>query len=896
MKKQLKLLLSLILLGLSTNVIAQNPIITHRYLADPGAMVYDGRVYIYSSNDDENVIDEEGYEMKSIVAVSSSDMKNWTDHGVVFRVPENAAWASYSWAPSPIERNGMFYLYYGNSGGGIGVARADNPAGPFTDPVGSALITTNTPGVLPATSIWLFDPMPFIDDDGQAYLYFGGNGEDNMRVIKLNEDMISVDGEATSFTVPYFFEASWMHKNDSTYYFSYSTDGSNGLRIDYMTSDNPTTGFTYGGVLAPQPPNNNNNNNHHANFQFNGTWYHAYHNRIIANQAGVLATYRRSINVDTFTHNEDGSINSVQHSSAGVAQVGSFDPYALVEAETFNAQSGINTKKKADDYNDLYVTDIEDGDWIRVRGVDFGSTGAVVFTADVASDLKNGAITGGSIEIRIGSVAGTLAGTVPVSYTGGLESFQSRSIAISNVTGTQDVYFVFKGSDTDNLFNFDKWQFFEDTGSKDLFALNTTIADSKIDTVAGENTTDISVSAVYSDGSSDDITSSTSFTFDNENVISIADGVITGLAYDTVTVYATFNSVTDSVKMVVKNLEGEITVSRIYPAEADVELFAGTSTEYTILAEFTDGHTEDITDNVSFTNPSPEIATISGGTITAVSEGEVDITVTYDAEFGGEQTTVIHVTVEQGYRVLLEAECAEVGSTWLTEADENASNGYYVTVTPGVESLSAAPTGAENLIVIPVDVDESGVLSVYARINGASADDDSFWFQVEDEGFTLYNGLVTDGWQWIKFDDYTFRRGDRTLTIGFREDGAKLDKIAISNFDAAPEGTGAEAQNICTITSNAETPQLPTNYALDQNYPNPFNPSTQINYSIPESGLVKLDIINTIGQKVATLVNERKTAGNHVIEFDASGLASGVYFYSITAGDYSQTRKMLLIK
>lgn len=896
MKAKFKLVLFILILGISTNAYAQNPIITHRYLADPGAMVYDGRVYIYSSNDDENVVDEEGYEMKSIVAVSSSDMKNWTDHGVVFRVPENASWANYSWAPSPIERNGKFYLYFGNSGGGIGVASSDDPTGPFTDPIGQALITTNTPGVLPANSIWLFDPMPFIDDDGQAYLYFGGNGEDNMRVIKLNEDMISVDGEATSFTVPYFFEASWMHKNDSTYYFSYSTDGSNGLRIDYMHSDNPTTGFTYGGVLAPQPPNNNNNNNHHANFQFNGTWYHAYHNRIVANQAGVLATYRRSINVDTFSHNEDGSINSVQHSSSGVDQVGSFDPYALVQAETFNAQSGIETKKKADDYNDLYVTDIEDGDWIRVRGVDFGSTGAVVFTADVASDLKNGAITGGSIEIRIGGEDGTLVGTVPVRYTGGMEVFQKETIAISEVTGKQDVYFVFKGSDTDNLFNFDSWQFIEGTGAHDLIALNATLADSKIDTVSGENTTIISVSGIYSDGASEDVSSSATFTFDKENIVSVSDGIITGLAYDTVTVFATFNTVTDSVKLVVKNLEGEITVSRIYPDEDDVELFAGTSTEYTIFAEFTDGHSEDITDSVTFSNPNPEIATISDGVIKAISEGEVDITVNYDAPFGGEQTTVIHVTVEQGYRVFLEAECAEVGATWLTEADENASNGYYVTVTPGVQSLSAAPTGAENLVVIPVDVDESGILSVYARVNGASADDDSFWFQVEDEGFTLFNGLVTDGWQWIKFGDYTIRRGDRTLTIGFREDGAQLDKLAISNFDAVPEGMGAEAQNICTITSNEDSPQMPTDYELDQNYPNPFNPSTQINYSIPESGLVKLDIINTIGQKVATLVNERKTAGNHMVEFDASGLASGVYFYSLTSGDFTQTRKMLLIK
>ena len=250
-------LYTLILTGIGQTVFADYPIASHRFLADPGAIVYNGRVYLYCSNDDDNLVDANGgYRMTSIVCISSSDLKNWTDHGVVFEVPRDASWANRSWAPSPVEKDGKFFLYFGNGGNGIGVAVADNPLGPFKDPLGKRLIETNTPGVMPAEHMWLFDPMAFIDDDGQAYLYFGGNGDDNVRVIKLNKDMISVDGPAIKLSALYFFEAAWMHKYNNKYYFSYSTQPRAQMRIDYMISDHPTSGFTYGGVVSMQPPDN----------------------------------------------------------------------------------------------------------------------------------------------------------------------------------------------------------------------------------------------------------------------------------------------------------------------------------------------------------------------------------------------------------------------------------------------------------------------------------------------------------------------------------------------------------------------------------------------------------------------------------------------------------------
>src|SRR5688572_26927658 len=102
------------ILAASPPALAGYPIASHRYLADPGSLVHGGRLYLYASNDDDNPV-EGGYQMKSLVCISSGDLKNWTDHGEVLRVPANAAWANDSWAPAAIERNGNIYLYFGNN-------------------------------------------------------------------------------------------------------------------------------------------------------------------------------------------------------------------------------------------------------------------------------------------------------------------------------------------------------------------------------------------------------------------------------------------------------------------------------------------------------------------------------------------------------------------------------------------------------------------------------------------------------------------------------------------------------------------------------------------------------------------------------------------------------------
>lgn len=431
--------------------LADDIIVGYRHLADPGTLVYNGRIYLYASNDDDNSAEKDsGYKMKSIVCVSSSDMKNWTDHGVVFEAPRDVEWAGRTWAPAVATRDGKIFLYFGNGGNGIGVATSTSPTGPFKDPIGKKLVATETPGVMPAKNMWLFDPMTFIDDDGQAYMYFGGNGESNVRVIKLNKDMISVDGPAMTITAPAFFEASWMHKRNGIYYFSYSTNPRAQMRIDYMTSKSPTSGFTYGGIVAAQPPNNN-NNNHQGIFELNGQWYHVYHNRKVAYGLGIPTEFKRNLAVEKLNYKPDGSIEQVTYTADGITQVGNLNPYERVEAETMNTQQGVKTEACSN--GGLNVTNVKNGDWIKVRGVDFGTKGAKKFSASVAS-IGNG----NTIELRLGSTSGKVVGTLTVPNTSNGQNWKTVSCKIDGAVGVQDLFITIKGADKPEV-NMDWWSF-----------------------------------------------------------------------------------------------------------------------------------------------------------------------------------------------------------------------------------------------------------------------------------------------------------------------------------------------------------------------------------------------------------------------------------------------------
>jgi hypothetical protein len=160
----------------------------------------------------------------------------------------------------------------------------------------------------------------------------------------------------------------------------------------------------------------------------------------------------------------------------------------------------------------------------------------------------------------------------------------------------------------------------------------------------------------------------------------------------------------------------------------------------------------------------------------------------------------------------------------------------------------------------------------------------------------MHNGLVTSGWEWILFNDYDLTEGDHTLTIGYREDGAKMDKLAITSSETAPAGMGGAAQNPCDLSGIINLNEIPEEYSLEQDYPNPFNKATQFTYSLPTNSNINISIYNVIGEIVEVLYSGNKNAGKYNITWNASKFPSGTYFIRFKAGDYIQINKCVLLK
>ena len=387
---------------------ADNPFVQTNYTADPAPMVHNGRLYVYTGHD-EDVTVNNFFTMNEWRVYSTTDVVNWTDHGSPLRY-SNFTWAKGdAWAGHCIPRNGKFYFYVPmtqKSGAmGIGVAVSNSPTGPFTDALGRPLVTTGTGDI---------DPNAFIDDDGQAYLYWGNP---NLWYVKLNADMTSYAGSPVQVSLTTagfgtrkdtaratsYEEGPWFYKRDGRYYLVYPANGIP-EQISYSTSTGPTGPWTFRGVIMPA--GGASFTNHPGIIDFNGSSYFFYHNGALPGGGG----YKRSVAVERFTYNADGTIPTIAMGTAGPPSNGNLNPYVTTEAETIAWESGIETEVCSEGGMD--VTSINNGDYIKVKGVSFG-TGAISFDARVAS-----ASSGGSIELRLDSQTGTLVGTCAVTGTG----------------------------------------------------------------------------------------------------------------------------------------------------------------------------------------------------------------------------------------------------------------------------------------------------------------------------------------------------------------------------------------------------------------------------------------------------------------------------------------------
>lgn len=439
---------------------ADNPL-SNNYLADPAiATVGDSVLYIIADTDYDNVPDANGktnYNMKAGYLLSSKDMKNWTDHGEIFRVPRDVSWAGGVWAPGAVWHQGKMWIYYPNGGYGVGVVSSSNPAGPYKDPVGKLLVGGN--GSISCDGVnWCFDPGIFVDTDGQAYLHWGGGQNDsrpygsNFSIVKLKSDMITADGAPMKMTGSgKSFEASYINKRNGKYYLSYNTSDQ---KIGYSMSSSPTGPWTDMGI-AMQNPNINGtninawNNSHHAFAEFKGKWYAAYHERrvAIANN-DPHAAYHRSVSIDELEFDTDGKIKPFVFTNSGPAQVGTFNPYDSIPAVTYSLMSHIKTQSVPG--NNTPVTNLllpvpsgNGGSWIRLSKVNFG-------TVDKLSLWVNAASTGAGnkVEIRSGSPTGTLAGTCALAATASISTFASTECEVTGLSGVvSELYLKFTGSD-----------------------------------------------------------------------------------------------------------------------------------------------------------------------------------------------------------------------------------------------------------------------------------------------------------------------------------------------------------------------------------------------------------------------------------------------------------------
>ncbi|MDG4785321.1 family 43 glycosylhydrolase [Micromonospora sp. WMMD1102] len=425
---------------------ADNPIVQTIYTADPAPLVHQGRVYLYTGHDEDG---STYFTMRDWRVFSSADMVNWTDHGSPMSLA-TFAWASAdAWAGHTIYRNGKFYWYVpvkNRSTGrmAIGVGVSESPTGPFRDALGRPLVENGE-----------IDPAAFIDDNGQAYLYWGNP---NLWYVRLNADMISFSGGPTQIPLTatgfgarsgntsrptLYEEAPWVYKRNGQYYMIFAAECCSEF-IAYSTGPSATGPWTYRGTIMPRQGGSF--TNHPGIIDFNGGSYFFYHNGALPGGGG----YTRSVAVEKFSYNADGTIPTMNMTSAGAPQIGTLDPYSRQEAETIAWSSGVETEVST--AGGMNVAFISDGDYIKVKGVGFGA-GAATFNARVAS-----ATSGGRIEVRLGSATGTVVGTCTVPGTGGWQTWTTVSCPVSNVSGTHDLFLRFTGG-SGNLFNVDWWQF-----------------------------------------------------------------------------------------------------------------------------------------------------------------------------------------------------------------------------------------------------------------------------------------------------------------------------------------------------------------------------------------------------------------------------------------------------
>ena len=446
MKKTSKILLAFGL-GFASNALAENPIIQTYYSPDPAPVVFGDTVCVYTGNDEGGSF----FTMHGWRVSCTTDMVNWTDMGELILTNESFggnAKKNGDWAAQVVRRNGKYYYYVTvestRGGRAINVAVADKPEGPFKDARnGQHLAGPN----------WDYiDPTVWIDDDGQAWLYWGNP---KLYYAKLKENMIEFDGDIKVTDMSRGFspsgnsvytEGPWIHKRDKKYYMIYASHGVP-EKISYSTSDSPTGPWKWGGVIMDQG-NGTAFTNHSGLIDFKGRSFFFYHNQKNVSGGG----YSRSTAVEEFTWNSDGTIPTIKSTNDGVKKpIKNLDPFTRVEAETKSWVGGINVDKSggytiikhvAKQGDNVYLTNMGSNFYTKVRSVDMGDG------ADRIIVCTRG--NGGKIELHAKSETGATLATMNIPAS---SSWQENTFDLKDAAGVEDLFFVVKQGG----FDFDYW-------------------------------------------------------------------------------------------------------------------------------------------------------------------------------------------------------------------------------------------------------------------------------------------------------------------------------------------------------------------------------------------------------------------------------------------------------
>lgn len=322
-----------------------NPMITHKHTADPAIMVEDDTLWLFTGYDEPG--NKEGYHMPNWCVFSTKDMINWTEHPVPVYA-DDFKWndAHVSFAGHAVKGpDGKYYFYSSTNWCGIGVAQADRPEGPYKDILGKPLLTNED--CKASKHAWAcIDPVVYIDDDGQPYIFWGNS---QCYYAKLKKNMIEIDGEVHHIPLKDFTEAPYIHKRNGKYYLTYASQWPE--KIAYAMSDDINGPWEYKGIISEVAGNSN--TTHPAIVNFNGRdWFFSH----IGGLGGGSGS--RSVIIEPLYYNENGTIRPIPASAAGASvEYSALDNFHNPVLPDFHADPEILYSNKTGKYYIYSTTD-----------------------------------------------------------------------------------------------------------------------------------------------------------------------------------------------------------------------------------------------------------------------------------------------------------------------------------------------------------------------------------------------------------------------------------------------------------------------------------------------------------------------------------------------------------